>query len=264
MMFVDDVKAHLEKKRKTLFRISYAEVMSACYAAHLFSQERLARLKKQNAQDLSDHKYFAEAQPEDFERLRADAYYENFLGRIPIDKNILDQFDGYARRKAFWMVKDIENKYTEKAFEVMNKAFDLGLSEKSPAFRKMTKDLMNEFGEGYTKTVFRNAANTSANSVRWQQMKESEGDIFGLMYRTVSDAAVRDEHAALHGIILEKDDPFWLSHWPPLGHNCRCQVVEISHWTAKKHGLQIADKKPDYVPPGTFGRPPENPYENNT
>lgn len=48
------------------------------------------------------------------------------------------------------------------------------------------------------------------------------------LYRTAEDDAVRDSHAALDGIILPIDDPFWQTHYPPWDWGCRCEVIAIS------------------------------------
>lgn len=44
-------------------------------------------------------------------------------------------------------------------------------------------------------------------------------------YKTVGDAAVREEHAALDGLILPANDPRWRKIFPPNGWNCRCYIV---------------------------------------
>ncbi len=47
-------------------------------------------------------------------------------------------------------------------------------------------------------------------------------------YLTVGDEAVRETHAALEGITLPHDDPFWQHHYPPWEFGCRCQVVPVT------------------------------------
>lgn len=48
-----------------------------------------------------------------------------------------------------------------------------------------------------------------------------------LRYISVLDNRTRPAHKALHGTILKKDDPFWKSHYPPNGWNCRCRVQAV-------------------------------------
>jgi SPP1 gp7 family putative phage head morphogenesis protein len=44
-------------------------------------------------------------------------------------------------------------------------------------------------------------------------------------YVTVRDDQVRESHAALHGLILPWDHPFWQDHFAPWDWGCRCQVI---------------------------------------
>jgi len=46
-------------------------------------------------------------------------------------------------------------------------------------------------------------------------------------YMTMEDEAVRESHAALDGLILPADSPFWQDHYPPWDWGCRCQVVSL-------------------------------------
>jgi len=47
-------------------------------------------------------------------------------------------------------------------------------------------------------------------------------------YQTMEDGAVRPEHAALNGLILSADSPFWRDHYPPWDWGCRCEVIPLS------------------------------------
>ncbi len=47
-------------------------------------------------------------------------------------------------------------------------------------------------------------------------------------YLSAGDEKVRSSHAALNGLILPADDPFWKDHFPPWEWNCRCQVVGVT------------------------------------
>lgn len=47
-----------------------------------------------------------------------------------------------------------------------------------------------------------------------------------LRYMTAGDRRVRTSHRAIDRIRKPKSDPFWNTHYPPNGWNCRCDVVE--------------------------------------
>lgn len=54
------------------------------------------------------------------------------------------------------------------------------------------------------------------------------------LYRTMEDSRVRDSHAALNGLILPADDPFWSGHYPPWDWGCRCLVIAVTKAQAEQ------------------------------
>lgn len=63
---------------------------------------------------------------------------------------------------------------------------------------------------------------------QWQVM-DAQRDVFPFwQYGTFEDARVRPSHAALDGIVLPADHPFWADHFPPWEWGCRCLVTPIS------------------------------------
>ncbi len=62
----------------------------------------------------------------------------------------------------------------------------------------------------------------------WRVLQEDK-DVFPYwQYLSMGDEKVRSSHAALNGLILPADDPFWRDHFPPWEWNCRCQVVGVT------------------------------------
>lgn len=47
-------------------------------------------------------------------------------------------------------------------------------------------------------------------------------------YVAVNDSRTRPQHRMWHNTILPADDPWWDTHYPPNGWNCRCTVVSMS------------------------------------
>ena len=62
----------------------------------------------------------------------------------------------------------------------------------------------------------------------WYDLLDRQKAVFPYwQYVTVGDANVRDEHAALDGLTLPADSPFWATHWPPWEWGCRCRVEPV-------------------------------------
>ena len=62
----------------------------------------------------------------------------------------------------------------------------------------------------------------------WRELQEMKDAFPYWKYLSAGDEKVRSSHAALNGLILPADDPFWNDHFPPWEWNCRCQVVGVT------------------------------------
>jgi len=65
-----------------------------------------------------------------------------------------------------------------------------------------------------------------------------------LRYVAVLDDRTRDEHAKWHGIILPVDHPWWETHYPPNGWNCRCTVQSLSAEDIEREGWKVTETPP--------------------
>lgn len=73
------------------------------------------------------------------------------------------------------------------------------------------------------------------------QAAMADEDTTHLQYLATEDSHVRDEHLALHRLIVPKEDPFWQDHFPPWDWGCRCRVVPLSRRDVEDE--RIADKR---------------------
>jgi len=60
-------------------------------------------------------------------------------------------------------------------------------------------------------------------------------------YSAVMDGHTRPMHRQWHGLILPADHPFWATHFPPNGWNCRCTVVSMSLREMARDGLKVSE-----------------------
>jgi SPP1 gp7 family putative phage head morphogenesis protein len=79
------------------------------------------------------------------------------------------------------------------------------------------------------------------------QTSIEDEDVTHFQYLTMEDDRVRDSHAALDGLVLPKDDPFWDTHTPPWEWGCRCMkramnVDQVGEEMQKDEGRNPEDQ----------------------
>lgn len=97
-------------------------------------------------------------------------------------------------------------------------------------------------------TIFRTNMQTAYSAGDWAQIQETKESAPYLMYEAVDDDRTREEHRAWDGTVLPVDDPWWATHRPPNGWNCRCGVIQLS--LAQVH--EMGKDGPDQAPPVTL------------
>jgi len=114
-------------------------------------------------------------------------------------------------------------------------------------------------GRGWRSAVIYNTNMRMARSAgRWaqaQRLAEQErarGRQIYLRYVAVLDDRTRDLHRSWHGIVLPIDHPFWSTHTPPNGWNCRCTIMVLTERALKRFGYVVT---PDSKLPSTVRQP---------
>ena len=93
-------------------------------------------------------------------------------------------------------------------------------------FRKDVQQINKNYNVNWLNAEYKHALVSSLMAVKWNDLKQ-DTDRYFLQYRTAQDSRVRPDHAALDGITLPADDPFWSKYYPPNGWGCRCQAVQV-------------------------------------
>lgn len=95
-------------------------------------------------------------------------------------------------------------------------------------FKTEVEKLNAKYNKSYLETEYNTARNAAEHARKWQEY-QTDKDLFpNLKYMTVGDGRVREEHAALQGVVKPLDDPFWGMYYPPNGWNCRCYTVQTA------------------------------------
>lgn len=95
-------------------------------------------------------------------------------------------------------------------------------------FKNAVLKVHKTYNKDYLQAEYQTAKSSAQMARKWQGF-ENDQDLFpNLKYRTIGDARVREEHAALDGIIRPVNHAFWNTHYPPNGWRCRCSVQQTT------------------------------------
>ena len=118
-------------------------------------------------------------------------------------------------------------------------------------FRKEFDRIVAEHGWSYhgsrnwrSRVIFQTNIRTSYAAGRWHQIERLKARRPYLRYVAVMDDRTRPLHAAWHNTVLPVDDPWWETHFPPNGWNCRCTVQSLNERDLKRYGLRVSEAAP--------------------
>jgi SPP1 gp7 family putative phage head morphogenesis protein len=95
------------------------------------------------------------------------------------------------------------------------------------------------------KVIFETNLKTSYAAGHWAQIEEQAAEAPYLMYDAVDDGRTRPEHRGWDGKVLEITDPWWKTHYPPNGWNCRCGVIQLDKADLEAQGKAGPDEAPE-------------------
>ena len=93
-------------------------------------------------------------------------------------------------------------------------------------FYRDVAEIKDKYNRNWLRAEYNFATASAEMAAQWADYAR-EKKFTNLQYRTALDDKVRPEHAALEGVTLPQDDPFWNTAFPPNGWNCRCNVVPV-------------------------------------
>lgn len=77
-------------------------------------------------------------------------------------------------------------------------------------------------------TIFRTNMQTAYAAGAWQEIEAQKDLAPFLMYDAIDDLRTRPLHASWDRKVFDVDHPWWSTHYPPNGYNCRCGVIQLS------------------------------------
>ncbi len=93
-------------------------------------------------------------------------------------------------------------------------------------------------------TIFRTNMQSAYAAGDWEQILDTADSAPFLMYDAIDDNRTRPQHHAWDGTTLRFDDPWWQTHRPLNGYNCRCSTIQLSDADLKASGKTVSSKAP--------------------
>ena len=90
------------------------------------------------------------------------------------------------------------------------------------------------------KNIFDTNMRTAYNTARYEQMSKLPLSVYW-RYESALLASTRDDHAARHGTIKHRDDPWWENNSPLNGWGCKCKTRAVSKKYIEKKGWKITE-----------------------
>lgn len=91
--------------------------------------------------------------------------------------------------------------------------------------------------------IFRTNMRVSYNVGRYKKQRASSFEYW--RYVSMRLPTSREEHSALHGTILHRDNPFWQTNYPPNGWGCKCKVTAYSKSQVERRGMTVSESAPN-------------------
>ncbi len=85
---------------------------------------------------------------------------------------------------------------------------------------------------------------TSLSAGKWRQVQDTKAALPYLRYLD-PDPNPRPQHLDWSGLVLRADDPWWGTHWPPNGWNCKCEADSLDDHDLDHEGYQLGVAPPD-------------------
>lgn len=192
---------------------------------------------------------------------------EWFRTRLPVTDEEFQRLTLSARDSAFTVAGAQQLDVVQTLHDEIDRSLESG--EGYDVFAKRVKERLKgdwtKANSARLLTTYQTNVQTAYNTGRWFQIQDPE--IIALrpwmMYDAVNDSRTSDICKAIDPpggppTIVRHDDPFVLSHWPPLHHKCRSSWRTLTQTQAEARGISPAGELPDPEFDVGFGlAPPE-------
>lgn len=193
------------------------------------------------------------------ERLLNEAAVRFLLARVPLTREEFDTLEAKYKSQAFVISRFTTARDIRRAQEDLSATLARGgtfadwRNNLDDVFAGLGIEPANSF---YLDNVYRTNVLSAYNAGRWEQAQRRMDIISLYEYHAVLDARTRPAHRAMDGTKAPPDHQIWLEWYPPNGYKCRCRVVVITKYVARRYGLTEDPVMPAVKPDEGFDHSP--------
>lgn len=121
-------------------------------------------------------------------------------------------------------------------------------------FRESFDEIVEKHGWSHTgsrgwrsRVIFETNTRMAYMAAKWKAFVENKLMRPFLRYVGILDDRIRPQHRSWHDTVLPVDDPWWLTHFPPNGWGCRCDVQSLSQRDLDRRGFRVQPEAPPIV-----------------
>lgn len=188
-----------------------------------------------------------------------------FKRRVSMPETWHDAARDNARRTGFWMARVATAQRATRIQRSLEDAMAHGMD--FDTWRKNNVGILKRIPRAHLQTAFRNWSQTALNNARIDYLLNPQvrkRRPYWLFDATL-DANTTAACSACNGTVLEAGHKWFLSHTPPLHHNCRSNIRGLTRRQAEKLGIRRrAPLSKKTAPDGGFGKAIVSPWKPST
>lgn len=187
----------------------------------------------------------------------ADALAAAVQRRVVLPAEFYGVLQGQARNAAFTVSRLSGIEQIQQVFDSLQADLKAGGNFKDWQRRVLAQPGLGNLTPAHLENIYRTNLQVWHSAGRAKSILDNRSTHPFLQYSAILDTRTRPSHAKLHGIIKPVDDPFWRTRFPPLGYQCRCQVIALTRRQAERR-LREAEERgqpADVVPPDADADP---------
>lgn len=184
-----------------------------------------------------------------------DAAITWFKQRTAMPNTWADAAHDNARRTGFWMSKVVTSQRAARIQRSLEDAMAHGMTFET--WRKNNKGILKRIPKAHLQTTFRNWTQTTLNNARVNYLLSPEVKKRRpyWVFDAVMDGNTTPVCSHSDGVVLPAGHKWFLSHTPPLHHNCRSHIRGLTKRAAEKRGIrQRAPSSKRTAPDAGFGK----------